>query len=114
MLEVALIGVVGGLPELKMSAAGKPWAKFSIGVEFPPKNPGDKPRLEWIKICVFGETAELAARTFTKGARVYCEGRMSLDNWTGADGVQRFGASVSAFKAELLGAAAIGRNRERA
>jgi single-strand DNA-binding protein len=114
MLEAAVIGTVGAPPELKVSAAGKHWAQFSIGVEFPAKSPDAKPRLEWVRICTFGETAERAASTFAKGSRVYVEGRLSLDNWVGADGVQRFGASLSAFKAELLGAAAIGRNRERA
>jgi single-stranded DNA-binding protein len=37
----------------------------------------------------------------TKGARVYIEGRLTLDEWTNAEGVQKRGLSVMSWHARL-------------
>jgi single-stranded DNA-binding protein len=43
-----------------------------------------------------------------KGARVYCEGSLRLDKWTGQDGVERHGLSCLSWHTRL---SAIGRNK---
>ncbi len=40
---------------------------------------------------------------------MYCEGRLSLNAWTGRDGAERTGLSVSAWRVEVLGR--IGKSR---
>ena len=60
-------------------------------------------------MALFGETAQRLAQALHKGDRVYVEGTIKLNSWTGKDGVERTGLSVAAQKAEKLGA--IGRNR---
>jgi single-stranded DNA-binding protein len=48
---------------------------------------------------VFGKAAEAAAE-LRKGDRIYCEGTLKLDSWTGRDGAERHGLSVASFKCE--------------
>ena len=52
---------------------------------------------------------EVAAQML-KGARVYVEGSVRLDEWTGQDGVKRCGLSVMSWHTRL---SQIGRNRPK-
>jgi single-stranded DNA-binding protein len=38
-----------------------------------------------------------------KGTEVYCEGRLRLESWTGRDGRERTGLSVTASRVDVLG-----------
>src|SRR5215470_16251549 len=40
------------------------------------------------------------AAELRKGDRIYCEGTLKLDSWTGRDGAERHGLSVASFKCE--------------
>jgi|SRR6516165_5581318 len=66
--------------------------------------------LQWVSVAVFGKAAETAG-ALKKQDRVYIEGSIRLDNWTGKDGAERHGLSVAAFKCEATHR--IGRNRIR-
>jgi single-strand DNA-binding protein len=101
-IESAFIGRVGQDPELKTSAAGKPWARFSVAV-------GREDETQWVSVAVFGEAAQRLCQALHKGDRLYVEGTLRLSEWTGRDGEKRTGLSVAASKAEKLGA--IGRNK---
>lgn len=101
-IETAFIGRVGNDPELKTSAAGKPWTRINVCV-----GAGDD--VQWIKIVCFGETAERLAGQIAKGDKIYCEGTLRLETWKGHNGNERHGLSVTAWRAEKLGA--IGRNK---
>ena len=59
---------------------------------------------------MFGKTAEAAAELH-KGDRIYVEGTLKLDSWTGRDGAERHGLSVASFKRERTHR--IGRNRPK-
>ena len=50
-IETAFIGRLGQGPELKSSAAGKLWARFSVAV-------GREDETKWVSVAVFGGTAE--------------------------------------------------------
>lgn len=71
-----------------------------------------KPLTQWIRCAVFGEIAELLARTAQKGDKVYVEGQLSMNTWTGNDGAQKTGLNLAAWKAQKIGASAIGKNRQ--
>jgi single stranded DNA-binding protein len=101
-IEAALTGRLGTEPELKISQAGKPWAAFNVGV-------GDGDNVQWVRIAVFGERARELSAVLHKGDRVYVEGAIRLNEWTGKDGEKRAGLSVAAWKCEKLGQ--IGRNK---
>jgi single-strand DNA-binding protein len=95
-IETAFIARVGTEPELKSSQAGKPWAAFSACV-------GDGDEAEWVKLVVFGDRAQQLAGHLHKGDRIYAEGRLKLEAWTGKEGKERTGIKVAAWKVERLG-----------
>jgi single-strand DNA-binding protein len=102
-IEVAFHGFVAADAEAKTSQAGKAWTRLRAGV-------GKDDAIQWVSIAVFGSAAEAAA-ALKKGDRIYVEGNIKLDSWTGNDGVERTGLSVAAFKCERTHL--IGKNRPR-
>jgi single-strand DNA-binding protein len=103
MIDCAFYGFVAADAETKVSKAGKPWVRLRVGV-------GKDDDLQWVSVAVFGEAAEVAAK-LKKGDRVYVEGTLKLDSWTGNDGTERHGLSVASFKVERTHN--IGRNRSK-
>ncbi|HRQ25792.1 single-stranded DNA-binding protein [Hyphomicrobium sp.] len=103
-IESAFIGRLGSDAELRTSAAGKPWMKFTVAV-------GSDDATQWVRIAVFGAKAESLAGTLLKGDRAYIEGTLKLETWTDREGNTRSGLSVAAWKIEKIGA--IGRNKPR-
>jgi single-stranded DNA-binding protein len=102
-IEVALFGVLGRDAESKISKNGKQYLRLNIRC-------GDGDAAQWVNAMTFDPEAIALAAKFIKGARVYLEGTLKLDAWTGADGVQRHGLSAMSWHTRL---AAIGRNRPK-
>jgi single-stranded DNA-binding protein len=100
-IEVALFGVLGRDAESKVSKSGKPYLRLNI-------RSGDGDAAQWINVMTFDPEAIVLASKFVKGARIYLEGTLRLDAWTGADGVQRHGLSAMSWHTRI---ASIGRNR---
>ena len=100
-IECAFNGFVAADAEAKVSQAGKAWTRIRVGV-------GKDDDIQWISVAVFGKAAEAAAE-LKKGDKIYIEGTIKLDQWTGNDGVERTGLSVAAFKCERTHL--IGRNK---
>jgi len=101
-IEAAFIGRLAQDPELRTSAAGKPWARLSMAV-------GNGDDTQWVSVLTFGEIAEQLCAAMHKGDKLYVEGTLRLNEWTGREGEKRTGLSVAAWKAEKLGA--IGRSK---
>jgi single-stranded DNA-binding protein len=102
-IETAFFGAVGRPPELRQSKAGKPWAHLAVVV--------GKEEPQWLRVAVFGETAELLCRTLQKGDRVYCEGRLTASIWQPEGQAARVQLDVAAWKCEKIGQ--IGRSNPR-
>lgn len=102
-IEAAFFGTLGRDATEKISGTGKSYLRLSIRV-------GDGETAAWVSVTAFDKNALASAAKFIKGARVYCEGTLRLNEWTGADGEQRRGLSVMSWHCRL---AQIGRNRER-
>jgi single-strand DNA-binding protein len=100
-IEVAFFGALGRDAELKTSKAGKAYLRLSVRV-------GDGDGAQWVSVLAFDESAVETAADFLKGARVYVEGTLQLNEWTGQDGAQRQGLSVISWHCRL---SQIGRNR---
>ena len=66
----------------------------------------------WARVAIFGDKAEELARKLTKGAEVYCEGRLSLGTWTGKEGDVKTGLSLVACEVQPMGQ--IGHRRPKA
>jgi single-stranded DNA-binding protein len=65
---------------------------------------------QWVSTLSFDEQAIAQADSFEKGAKVYCEGRLRLNEWQGDDGKKRSGLAAIANYSRLV---AIGRHRQR-
>src|ERR1700687_851495 len=100
-IEAALFGILGKDAETKTSAAGKPYLRLNIRT-------GDGDAAQWINAMCFDADAIAQAERLCKGARVYIEGTVKLDEWTGQDGAKRHGLSLMSWHCRL---SQIGRNR---
>jgi single-stranded DNA-binding protein len=103
-IEAAMFGVLGKDVEKKTSASGKSYLRLNMRV-------GDGDAAHWVNAMTFDPDAIAVADKLVKGARIYIEGRLSLDEWTGQDGVKRHGLSLMSGYCRL---SQIGRNRPRA
>jgi single-strand DNA-binding protein len=95
-IECAFTGRIGQEPMLKESKAGKPWLSFSVAV-------GEGDDVQWVQVAAFGTKAEELAGCLKKSDRVYVEGRLKLNTWTGKDGTAQAGLSVAASLVQPLG-----------
>jgi single-stranded DNA-binding protein len=102
-IEAALFGMLGKDAETKTSAAGKPYLRLNIRT-------GDGDAAQWISAMCFDAEAIAQAERLHKGARVYIEGTLKLDEWTGQDGAKRHGLSLMSWHCRL---SQIGRNRPK-
>ncbi len=87
MTNVAVLG--GNLvrdPELRYSAAGKAFTKFTVAVN---EGTGDKRTTYYIDCTCFEDTAESVAEQARKGSRVIVEGRIATDSWKDKEGRPR-------------------------
>ena len=103
-IECAFIAFLPADPELRTSQAGKPFLTFNAGV-------GEGDDVQWLRVACFGGRAVELSRILAKGSKVYCEGRLTLQNWTGKDGSERHGLNVAAWRVEPL--RQIGRNKPK-
>ncbi|SNB54343.1 single-strand DNA-binding protein [Rhodoplanes sp. JGI PP 4-B12] len=100
-IDCAFYGFIAADAEQRTSQAGKPWVRLRVGV-------GKDDAVQWVQVAVFGKAAEKAAE-LKKADRCYIEGTIKLDTWQGADGNERHGLSVAAFRCEPTHR--IGRNK---
>jgi single-strand DNA-binding protein len=94
----AFTGKLGQDAELKTSKAGKPWLSLHMAVD-----EALEEAITWVRVVMFGEWATELHPELKKGAEVYCEGRLRLEFWTGRDGRERSGLSVTVAKLVVLG-----------
>jgi single-stranded DNA-binding protein len=100
-IEAAMFGTLGRDGEAKTSKTGKLYLCLNIRV-------GDGDTAQWVSATVFDAKAIELADKMLKGASVYLEGRISLDEWVGLD--ERHGLSMMSGRCRL---AQIGRNKSK-
>lgn len=94
---------MGADAELRFLASGSAMCSFSCAVETVPARDGKPAQSEWVKVARFGEGAEGLAPQLGKGDLVYVEGRLSVNRWTGQDGVERQQLNIVATLVQPLG-----------
>ena len=101
-IECAFFGTVARGGESKTSKAGKPYLRLNIRV-------GEGEAVQWVNVMAFDESAINTADKFVKGARVYVEGRLTLDQWE-KDDEKRAGLSCLSWHCRL---SQIGRHKHK-
>ncbi|MBN2897883.1 MAG: single-stranded DNA-binding protein [Clostridia bacterium] len=109
MNDVSLVGRLTADPELKQSANGTPYVKFSIGVDrglskeirerFESEN---RATADFPRIAVFGKLAEIVCQYMSKGALIGVSGSVRTDNFDGNNGEKIFLTEIAARKIRFL------------
>jgi single-stranded DNA-binding protein len=95
-IKSAFFGTLGRDAEVKTSKAGKEYLRLNVRT-----GDDDGDGAQWVSVMVFDQDVVNTAEKMVKGARVYVEGRLSVDEWTGADGTKRHGLSVMSWHCRL-------------
>lgn len=96
MNEINLTGRVGHTPELKVSAAGKPWMTLRLATNRRERNAVGEfvQRADWHDLRLFGKNAEQIAASAAQGSLLSVRGQLVYDNWQDDDGNARRTARV--------------------
>lgn len=93
-IECAFLGVLGRDAEQKISKSGNSYLRLSVRV-------GDGDAATWVSVLSFDSAAVEISDRFVKNAKVYVEGKLSLNEWTNTDGVVKTSLSVMSFHTRL-------------
>ena len=89
--KVMLIGNLTRDPELRYTPTGA--AVCTIGVatnrSWTTESGEKKEEVEFHRVVAWNKLAELCSQLLTKGRKIYVEGRLRTNTWTGQDGSQR-------------------------
>jgi single-strand DNA-binding protein len=104
--KVILVGRLGRDPEMKDTASGTPFCRFSMATDdsWTDKGSGERnERTEWHNIVVWDKLAEICNEYLTKGRLVYIEGSLQTREWDDKEGVKRKTTEIRARDMVLLG-----------
>jgi single-strand DNA-binding protein len=104
--KVILIGRLGKDPELKYTASGTPFCRFSMATDdvWNDKASGERQeKTEWHNIVVWDRLAEICNQYLTKGRLVYIEGSLQTREWDDQEGNKRRTTEVRARDMVMLG-----------
>ena len=107
--KVILVGRLGRDPELKYTASGVPFCRFSMATDdtWNDKASGERQeRTEWHNIVAWDRLAEICNQYLTKGRLVYIEGSLQTREWDDQDGNKRKTTEIRARDMVLLGGGA--------
>jgi single-strand DNA-binding protein len=109
--KVILVGRLGRDPELKYTASGTPFCRFSIATDdvWNDKGSGERQeRTEWHSIVAWDRLAEICNQYLTKGKLVYIEGSLQTREWDDQEGNKRKTTEVRARDMVMLSSASDG------
>ena len=104
--KVILVGRLGRDPELKYTANGVPFCRFSMATDdvWNDKSSGERQeRTEWHNIVVWDRLAEICNQYLTKGRLVYIEGSLQTREWDDQEGNKRKTTEIRARDMVMLG-----------
>jgi single-strand DNA-binding protein len=104
--KVILVGRLGKDPELKYTASGTPFCRFSMATDdvWNDKSSGERQeKTEWHNIVTWDRLAEICNQYLTKGSLVYIEGSLQTREWDDQEGNKRRTTEVRARDMVMLG-----------
>ena len=102
--KMLVIGNVGTDPEMRYTPNGNPVTSFRLatGRTFTTSDGERRQDTEWFTVVAWSQLAEQCNQFLTKGRRVYVEGRLKSNTWTGVDGQTRFRNEIVANRVLFL------------
>jgi len=102
--KMIAIGNVGTDPEMRYTPNGNPVTSFRLatGHRYTASNGERREETEWFTVVAWSKLAEQVNQYLTKGKRVYVEGRLKSNTWTGNDGQTRFSNEIIASRVIFL------------
>jgi single-strand DNA-binding protein len=96
--KIMVIGNVGTDPDMRYTPNGTPVTSFRIATNrrYNTQDGERREETEWFRVVAWNRLAEQCNQYVTKGMRVYAEGRLKSDTWTGMDGQTRFTNEINA------------------
>ncbi len=104
MNKIFLIGNLTRDPELRSTQAGVPVCTFTVAVNRRGRQEAEagQPDADFFRVTTWRQTAENCNRYLAKGRKVGVSGTLTLQNYTGNDGTQRYSLEVNADEVEFL------------
>ena len=86
--KILVIGNVGTDPEMRYTPNGNPVTSFRLATNrrYTTSEGEQREETEWFTITAWNKLAEQCNQYVTKGMKIYAEGRLKSDSWTGNDG----------------------------
>jgi len=102
--KMLVIGNVGTDPDMRYTPNGNPVTSFRLatGRTYTTAEGERRQETEWFTVVSWNQLAEQCNQYLTKGRRVFVEGRLKSNSWTGADGQTRFRNEIVAGRVLFL------------
>ena len=101
--DCRFIGVLGQDPEVKQTAGGTLVVNVSLAVGDSRKVNGQYEDVtEWIRLVMFGKTAEIAQKYLHKGSKAYFAGKLQSSSWEGSDGTKKYKTEIVVLSLLML------------
>ena len=94
--HIVVMGRLTHDPELRKTASGVSVASFSVAVDRDFSQQDGKKETDFLDVVAWRNTAEFAAKYFTKGRMAVISGRLQIRNWEDKDGNKRRTAEILA------------------
>ncbi len=104
--QVILVGNLAKDPELRRTGGGVAVCNLRLAVDDVRRNRAGELVEEklFVEVVVTGPQAEAANAALSKGSRVFVQGRLQVNEWTGRDGISRSAPRIAAQRIDFLGA----------
>lgn len=102
--QILLIGRAGTDPQMRYTPTGTAVTDFRLAVNNPSRGKDGEwqDNTEWFTVTAWNKQAESVNQYLAKGRRVFVEGRLSTNTFTGNDGQQRTSLEIRAFRVIFL------------
>ena len=94
--RITIMGRLTRDPELRRTQSGAPVTSFTMAVDRDFKSQSGDKETDFIDVVAWRNTAEFAAKYFTKGRMVIASGRLQIRDWQDNNGNKRRSAEVIA------------------
>ncbi len=102
--KAMIIGNLTRDPETRNTPSGQTVASFSVATNlvWTDQSGQQQRKAEFHNVVAWRRLAEICGQYLQKGSKVYIEGRLQTNEWTGQDGVKRFRTEIIAENMIML------------